>query len=68
MPRQVGGAIEDLTRSFVEQVDPLGVHALDQADLPQSPPFLRPQYAADYYGAFVRDPDGNKLHFVRRGD
>src|SRR5262245_2026980 len=40
MPRLVGGAIEDLARAFVEQVDPLGVHAFDQADLPQSPPFL----------------------------
>ena len=28
---------------------------------------LRPQFAADYYGAYVRDPEGNKLHFVTRG-
>jgi catechol 2,3-dioxygenase-like lactoylglutathione lyase family enzyme len=27
----------------------------------------RPHFAPDYYGAYVRDPDGNKLHFVRRG-
>jgi len=25
------------------------------------PPGLRPQYHARYYGAYVRDPDGNKL-------
>lgn len=31
-------------------------------------PGLRPKYAPDYYGAYVRDPDGNKLHFVRRGE
>lgn len=24
-------------------------------------PGLRPQYHADYYGAYLRDPDGNKL-------
>lgn len=24
-------------------------------------PGLRPEYHADYYGAYVRDPDGNKL-------
>ncbi|MFT7776418.1 VOC family protein [Roseateles sp.] len=24
-------------------------------------PGLRPQYHADYYGAYFRDPDGNKL-------
>jgi catechol 2,3-dioxygenase-like lactoylglutathione lyase family enzyme len=24
--------------------------------------------APDYCGAYVRDPDGHNLHFVRRGD
>ncbi len=28
------------------------------------PPGLRPDYDAHYYGAFVRDPDGNKLEAV----
>jgi hypothetical protein len=32
------------------------------------PPGLRASYAPDYYGAYVRDLDGNKLHFVRRGE
>ena len=27
-------------------------------------PGLRPQYAPDYYGAFVRDPDGNSVEAV----
>jgi catechol 2,3-dioxygenase-like lactoylglutathione lyase family enzyme len=27
-------------------------------------PGLRPHYAPDYYGAYVRDPDGNKLQAV----
>ena len=31
-------------------------------------PGPRPQFAADYYGAYVRDPEGNKLHFVKRGN
>ncbi len=30
------------------------------------PPGMRPQYAADYYGAYMRDPEGNKLHVVHR--
>jgi catechol 2,3-dioxygenase-like lactoylglutathione lyase family enzyme len=30
-------------------------------------PGPRPHFAPDYYGAYVRDPDGNKLHFVHRG-
>ena len=33
----------------------------------EGPPGLRTAYGPDYYGAYLRDPDGNKLHFVRRG-
>jgi catechol 2,3-dioxygenase-like lactoylglutathione lyase family enzyme len=28
------------------------------------PPGLRPQYHPDYYGAFVRDPDGHRIEAV----
>ena len=28
------------------------------------PPGIRPEYDAHYYGAFVRDPDGNKIEAV----
>ncbi|MDB6091540.1 MAG: hypothetical protein JWN85_4324 [Gammaproteobacteria bacterium] len=31
-------------------------------------PGLRPQYGASYYGAFVLDPDGNKLEAVTGND
>lgn len=31
-------------------------------------PGERPHYAPGYYGAYLRDPDGNKLHVVYRGD
>ena len=31
-------------------------------------PGLRPQYHAHYYGAYVHDPDGNKLCFVCHGE
>jgi catechol 2,3-dioxygenase-like lactoylglutathione lyase family enzyme len=31
-------------------------------------PGPRPHYGAGYYGAYLRDPDGNKLHIVFRGD
>lgn len=30
----------------------------------EGPPGLRPVYAPDYYAAYVRDPDGNKLQAV----
>ncbi|MEM7491079.1 MAG: VOC family protein [Pseudomonadota bacterium] len=29
-------------------------------------PGPRPHYAPDYYGAYLRDPDGNKVHLVHR--
>jgi catechol 2,3-dioxygenase-like lactoylglutathione lyase family enzyme len=31
-------------------------------------PGPRPQYAADYYGAFVRDPDGNSVEAVHHNE
>lgn len=31
-------------------------------------PGLRPHYGAGYYGAYLRDPEGNKVHVVVRGD
>lgn len=31
-------------------------------------PGPRPHYGAGYYGAYLRDPDGNKIHVVHRGD
>lgn len=30
----------------------------------EGPPGLRPLYHKDYFGAYLRDPDGNKLCFV----
>ncbi|HEV7368602.1 VOC family protein [Arenibaculum sp.] len=31
-------------------------------------PGPRPHYGDGYYGAYLRDPDGNKVHVVHRGD
>ena len=31
-------------------------------------PGLRPSYGPNYYGAYVRDQDGNKVHFVCRSE
>jgi len=31
-------------------------------------PGPRPHYGMGYYGAYLRDPDGNKVHIVYRGD
>jgi hypothetical protein len=31
-------------------------------------PGPRPHYGDGYYGAYLRDPDGNKIHIVHRAD
>ena len=38
--------------------------ALANGGTDAGPPGLRPEYDAHYYGAFVRDPDGNKIEAV----
>lgn len=39
-------------------------HALAAGGTSEGGPGLRPDYHADYYGAYFRDPDGNKLCVV----
>ncbi len=38
--------------------------ALSHGGMDEGPPGLRPKYAKNYYAAYVRDPDGNKLQAV----
>lgn len=44
-----------------QQVDTVHALALASGGTCEGPPGLRPQYHAHYYGAYFRDPDGNKL-------
>ncbi len=48
-------------RSIVEHVYRV---ALANGGTPEGAPGLRPEYHANYYGAYFRDPDGNKLCVV----
>jgi catechol 2,3-dioxygenase-like lactoylglutathione lyase family enzyme len=47
-------------------VDEAHAAALAHGGTDEGAPGPRPHYADNYYGAYVRDPDGNKLHFVTR--
>jgi len=46
------------TRAIVDQAHAV---ALQHGGTSEGAPGLRPEYHAHYYGAYFRDPDGNKL-------
>jgi catechol 2,3-dioxygenase-like lactoylglutathione lyase family enzyme len=46
------------------EVDAFHAAALAHGGRDEGAPGLRPHYHANYYGAYVRDPDGNKLQAV----
>ncbi len=56
-------AFEAPDRAAVEAVH---AAALAAGGTDEGPPGLRPHYHPHYYGAYFRDPDGNKLHVVCR--
>lgn len=43
------------------QVDAFHAACLAHGGRDEGPPGLRPHYHPDYYGAYARDPDGNKI-------
>ena len=51
-------AFEVEDRATVDRVHAL---ALSLGGVSEGAPGLRPEYHADYYGAYVRDPAGNKV-------
>ncbi|MCJ8142662.1 VOC family protein [Ancylobacter sp. A5.8] len=42
--------------------------AIDQGGRDEGAPGLRPHYGPDYYAAYCRDPEGNKLCFVHTAE
>jgi catechol 2,3-dioxygenase-like lactoylglutathione lyase family enzyme len=51
-----------------EQVDAFWQSGTEAGFLDDGRPGLRPRYRDDYYGAFLRDPDGNSVEAVHHGD
>lgn len=41
---------------------------LQSGGFDEGPPGERANYGAGYYGGYLRDPDGNKVHIAFRGD
>ena len=62
MPAQSGnGQMTALLASTRAAVDRTYQAALAHGGMCEGEPGLRPHYHAQYYGAYFRDPDGNKL-------
>jgi catechol 2,3-dioxygenase-like lactoylglutathione lyase family enzyme len=55
-----------IARSWTE-VDTFHSAALANGGVCEGPPGLRTHYNPDFYAAYLRDPDGNKLAVVCRG-
>jgi catechol 2,3-dioxygenase-like lactoylglutathione lyase family enzyme len=61
------GTMVALTAMSWSEVDEFHAAALATGGTSEGAPALRPQYNPDFYAAYVRDPDGNKLAAVCRG-
>jgi catechol 2,3-dioxygenase-like lactoylglutathione lyase family enzyme len=61
------GTMVALAARSWKEVDAFYTAALANGGGSEGAPGLRPQYNPDFYAAYVRDPDGNKLAAVCRG-
>lgn len=67
-PSPGNGAMVAFMAPSQAAVDAAHAAGLAAGGTDEGAPGLRPQYGAGYYGAYLRDPDGNKVHVVHRGD
>jgi catechol 2,3-dioxygenase-like lactoylglutathione lyase family enzyme len=63
----VGGAHVAFECGDRAAVDAFHAAALEAGGRDNGPPGLRPQYDANYYAAYVLDPDGNNIEAVFHG-
>ena len=61
------GVMVALQAKTWEEVDAFHAAALANGGISEGTPGLRLKYNPDFYAAYVRDPDGNKLAAVCRG-
>jgi len=67
-PASIGnGTMVAFSAASWHQVDAFHAAALAGGGRSEGAPGLRPHYNPDFYAAYVRDPDGNKLAAVCRG-
>ncbi|MCE5972765.1 VOC family protein [Sinirhodobacter sp. WL0062] len=63
-PAHSNGAMVAFMAADRAAVDAAHRHALAHGSTDEGAPGLRPHYHPDYYAAYFRDPDGNKLCVV----
>lgn len=61
---QVGNGVMTAFWCRPALIDQLYKLALQNGGISEGAPGPRPEYGDSFYGAYVRDPDGNKLAFV----
>jgi catechol 2,3-dioxygenase-like lactoylglutathione lyase family enzyme len=67
-PATIGnGSMVAFSAPTRQAVDTFHAAALARGGLCEGPPGFRLNYAPDFYAAYVRDPDGNKVAAVCRG-
>ncbi|UDL06502.1 VOC family protein [Marinobacter sp. CA1] len=62
------GAMVAFSAPSVEAVDQAFKAAIELGGADEGQPGEREHYGKGYYGAYLRDLDGNKIHLVYRGD
>lgn len=69
MPATVGnGSMVAFLAPSADAVDHAYAAGLKAGGRDEDAPGERSRYGAGYYGAYIRDPDGNKVHIAFRGD
>ena len=58
------GVMVALNAVSVEMIQELYRLAIENGGEDEGPPAFRPHYGADFYSAYVRDPDKNEIAFV----
>ncbi|OED40004.1 lactoylglutathione lyase [Chromatiales bacterium (ex Bugula neritina AB1)] len=67
-PSAGNGSMVAFNAQSSDEVDRSYQQGIASGGSDEGPPGLRLHYSAGYYGAYLRDPDGNKVHVVFRGD
>jgi catechol 2,3-dioxygenase-like lactoylglutathione lyase family enzyme len=68
-PTTVGnGSMVAFTAASPEAVNRAYAAGIEAGGSDEGAPGPRPRYGNGYYGAYLRDPDGNKVHIAYRGD